>query len=1387
MVRGWDTVAPAVAGLSNGEIISRKPNRVLFLRFLIACLIFWGTAAQATITLGTIDTIVGDGNGDGLPAEVAHIDPRGIARDAQGNLYIADGANNRVRRIDAVTDVVTTVAGTGQSGFSGDSGPAVAAMLSNPNGVAADSAGNLYIADSGNNRIRRVDGVSRIITTVAGTGAYDYSGDNGPASLAALKSPWRVTRLSDGSLLIADSDNHRIRKINTANIITTVVGTGNGGYNGDGQAATSATLTFPTDVVADSVGNLYIADKSNCRIRRVAAGSNIISTVAGNGVCSYSGDNGPASQAMLNKPSALAIDSQGRLLIADEINVRVRRVDFATGLITTYAGSGTSGNSGDGLPATQARLTSPGALLFDAPGTSLFIADRGADVVRRVDPSGIMHTDVGGHTGDGYPADVAIINPRGMAWDPTGNTYIADAFGNRIRKIDAASGIITAVAGTGAGGFSGDGGQASAAQLLFPNGVASDLNGNIYLADSGNNRIRRVDRNTNVITTVAGNGTYGYGGDGGPATSAALGAPTKLTRAPDGSIVIADTNNHRIRKLSGSTITTIAGNGVGGAGGDGGPATSASLTYPGDMVYDAGGNLYIADTSNCRIRRVAAGTNVISTIAGNGVCSYGGDNGPATSAWLNRPSAVALDARGNLLLADEVNVRIRNIDLNTGIITTIAGTGASGNSGDGGLAQFAKFTTPCALLIDSTVSSLRIADRGPGVIRRAVISSAGSSPTATPTAPPSPTLPLIPTNTPTRTATPVPTSTWTPTQTLVATATRTSTWTPTRTATPTLTRTHTGTPTRTSTWTPTRTLTSTPTFTFQSTPTRTFTQTPTRTLTHTPTRTATHTPTSTYTWTQTRTPTTQFTATRTPTGTATHTRTSTYTWTPTRTPTFTSTHTFTATRTPTQTPTFSRTSTPTHTLTRTPTGVATATRTATFTSTHTFTPTRTPTHTPTFSHTSTPTRTLTFTPTSVFTAPPTATPTSSPVATATPSFSHTPTSPPTVTRTPTWTTTVPPSVTNTPSHTATNPPPDTATPTSTNVPTLTPTNTAVPGTSTPTFTASVPPPPTDTPTITQTPTETSTPPSLSVSGGIRYYSNGAAVAGVVVDSTQASPSHTDGTGTYVVPDLAPGPCLVIPSKSGDVGTAVSTLDATYALQTAIGERELSADQRYACDVTGNGTVSTLDASVILRYKIGLQDTLPVVTRCGSDWTFVPIPVTLPNQIIVPPVVASTGCQAGGIVYSPLGNSASQQDFYAILFGDCTGNWQPDSGGAALRPSSQSSRQQPGSVRLGRARHQGKAVRVPVQVRETTAFRAVLATVEYDPARFQFKGIRRLRHARGSMLETNATQPGRVIFALAAPDALASGTPLVLQFEALEQSASAGAAGNIVRITDATLE
>ena len=407
--------------------------------------------------------------------------------------------------------------------------------------------------------VNGVTGGSPAFGTVNASGVY-----TAPSSVPPF--PWVTVRATSAADSTASAPAVTQVVANAPGTILTVAGNGTAGYSGDGGPATSAQLLVPSGVAFDGGGNMFIADSSNNVVRRVDATTGDITTIAGTGAAGYSGDGGPGTAAQLNRPTHVVFDRTVNLYITDAGNARIRQVNAVTGEITTVAGNGTSGYSGDGGPATSAELNFP----------------------------------------------------DGVALDNDGNLYIGDAQNNRIRKVTIATGIITTVAGNGVAGFAGDGQLATNAELDFPSRPALDAAGNLYIADFQNNRVRRVDAVTNVITTIAGTGTAGYGGDGSAAAAAELNGPLSVTVDANGNVYIADTNNQRIRVVNtnaaqisvlGTTlqpgnIGTVAGNGVLGYSGDGGPAVNARIDFPTGLLVDSQGNLYFADAQNNVVRRV---------------------------------------------------------------------------------------------------------------------------------------------------------------------------------------------------------------------------------------------------------------------------------------------------------------------------------------------------------------------------------------------------------------------------------------------------------------------------------------------------------------------------------------------------------------------------------------------------------------------------------------------------------------------------------------------------------------------------------------------------------------------------------------------------------------
>ncbi len=725
---------------------------VLCSLFLIR-LILIAPSAQAQ---NTVQTIAGGGPNN-LPALKSSLGtPASIVLDGAGNVYLSDLYSERVLKV-AVTGNVTVVAGDGARGglATGDGGPAVSARFDYPSGVALDSAGNIFIADKTLCTIREVSVRTGNISTVVGSnGNCFYSGDGGPATSAELNNPSGVAVDGSGNIFIADSNNCLIRGVSAATgIISTLAGippdiTGllHCGTAGNGGLAINAKVGFVNGLALDGSGNLFIADPSFCVVREISASTGIISSVAGTGGnCAYSGDGGPGTSALLNQPYGVAVVSSGNVFIADTTNCLIRKVSASNLNISTVAGdySMGCGYSGDGAAATSALLNQPYAVAVDSSG-DILIADYSNSVIRKVSGStgnistfaGVAVPDpahpgemigLGQYSGDGHVATDAQLGffngspyAAGIAIDPSGNVLIADTVNQAVRKVSASTGIITTVAGNGVPGYSGDGGPATSSQLSFPRDVAVDHSGNIIIMDDGNCVVREISAATGLISTVAGTppdsaGNYycGFSGDGGPATRAQLYPidfmiPAGGVAVDDaGNIFVADTGNGAIREVSAATgiISTVAGTGglaYVGFGGDGGPATSALLNTPYGVAVDASDNIFIADTLNTVIREVVAANGNIYTVAGEAYpgVDFSGDGGAPDAANFGYVFGMFLDPAGNLFIPDPGNCVISMVSGSTGIISTVAGTGNSvggyfcGYSGDGGPALEAVFDDP---------------------------------------------------------------------------------------------------------------------------------------------------------------------------------------------------------------------------------------------------------------------------------------------------------------------------------------------------------------------------------------------------------------------------------------------------------------------------------------------------------------------------------------------------------------------------------------------------------------------------------------------------------------------------------------------------------------------
>ena len=662
------------------------------------------------IGIGDITTIAGVGNfvGEGRQARQAMFEVNSLAFDHSGNLYTSDETTGRVRRVGPDGRVVTVAGSVG--GFSGDGGPATEARFNFPAALALDRQGNLYIADAvGNNRIRRVDAATGIVRTIAGTGVRGFSGDGGPATQAMIDTPTSSLAIdAQGNLFFADAGNQRIRRIDTSGVIATIAGTGATGFSGDGGPATGAAFNLGSAALAvDSRGTLFVADAANTRIRRVGGDGRVTTVCGGGGQPLSDGANALDVACFVEY---LALDRQERVVFTAER--RVWRIE-ENGRLTRLAGTGSAALSADGIPAVEAALLSH--TIAVAPNGDIVVGERSARRIRRIDAvTGIISTVAGigpGWVGESGEAIAAAFGDAGnVGLDRDGNVLVVDSRGSlRIRRLDA-SGAITTVAGTGVEAIQGlfEEGMAAAGAAMAPHSVQADAAGNIYYTDFCS--LRRIGTDGRVRTVVGPTTSVqdcGYFGDGVPGTSAKLGAEHNTIRVDRaGNVFISDLFSNRVRRWDAATgiVATFAGNGAHGITGDGGPARQAAVAEPADVAFhprgdiciagvssircvdaqgiirtllgpgagglainpwriafDPAGNLYLSDIDNSVIRKLDASGSV-TTVAGIvGRPGFSGDGGPATQARINFGSGLALDAQGNILIFDGVNLRVRVI------------------------------------------------------------------------------------------------------------------------------------------------------------------------------------------------------------------------------------------------------------------------------------------------------------------------------------------------------------------------------------------------------------------------------------------------------------------------------------------------------------------------------------------------------------------------------------------------------------------------------------------------------------------------------------------------------------------------------------------------------
>ncbi len=673
-------------------------------------------------TNGVVTTLAGSagqsGSADGTNNTARFNYPSGVAVDGAGNVYVADTYNSTIRKVTS-SGVVTTLAGNAELSGSAD-GTNNAALFNFPRSVAVDSAGIVYVADSGNNTIRKVtsDGV---VTTLAGNARLSGSAD-GTNNTALFFYPSGVAVDSAGNVYVADLDNNTIRKVTSLGVVTTLAGLAQFDHFGtpiggsaDGTNST-ALFNYPSGVAVDRAGNVYVADSGNSTIRQVTT-NGVVTTLAGNAGQTGITD-GTNSAARFDYPYDVALAGNGRIYVADTGNDAIRMVT-TNGWVTTVAGSGEQSGNIDVMGST-ARFNYPVGVAV-AGGGNVFVADSDNDAIRMITSNGVVST-LAGSTGlagsaDGTNSTARFNNPVGVATDGLGNVYVADAGNHVIRKVTS-NGVVTTVAGSAGLAGSADGTN-STARFNNPEGLAADGQGDLYVADSGNNTVRKVTRD-GVVTTVAGMAGLAGSADGTNNT-ARFNNPCSLAVDSMGNVYVADTGNNAIRLITnGCAVTTLAGS-AGQSGSKDGTNGTARFSYPFGVTVDISNHLYVTDTANYTLREVTT-NGVVTTLAGR-AGQLGSMNGTGSAARFFAPSGLAVDGAGNVYVADTGNSIIRKVS-SGGVVMTLAGSaGQFGGADD--VISAARYFLPNSVAVDGA-GTVYVADTGNSTIRR-VTSDGGVS------------------------------------------------------------------------------------------------------------------------------------------------------------------------------------------------------------------------------------------------------------------------------------------------------------------------------------------------------------------------------------------------------------------------------------------------------------------------------------------------------------------------------------------------------------------------------------------------------------------------------------------------------------------------------------
>ena len=656
---------------------TRQTTVITILAAAAALMLLWPWQAVAESLAFT--TIAGDRPGarDGTGRDARFNSPHGVAVDASGNVYVADHYNQTIRKISPA-GAVTTLAGRAESRGSVD-GTRGAARFFGPNGVAVDPNGNLYVAD-GYSAIRKIT-PSGEVTTLAGLGVGTSDGSETPP---VFFNPSGVAVDANGNVYVADRDSHRIRKISAGGVVTTLAGWVASG-NEDGPGITARFLN-PTGVAVDAKGNVFVADQGNCTIRKISS-SGVVTTLAGRPRWSGSED-GEGSAARFYSPAVVAVDASGNVFVADMYNHTIRKIS-PTGVVTTLAGRAQERGDANG-PGSAACFNYPASVDVDASGI-LYVADSSNQTIRKVSPTGEV-TTLAGPAGSSVGAS-QLYRPSGVAADANANLYISDG-DHTIRRIDA-SGEVTTIAGRAGLTGSADG-PTSAARFNSPGGLGVDSSGNVYVADWGNFTIRKVSP-AGEVTTLAGLAGSREIVDG-VGSAARFFSPNDLAVDAIGNVYVADLNT--IRKINPAGVVTTLQDP------EGPPGSPARSYFPEGVALDTAGNVYVAEggyQGNSRIQKISAAGEV-TTLAGG---QRGSADGLGSGAQFYSPNDVAVDASGNVFVADGYNHTIRKINP-AGEVSTVAGLARSRGSADG-MGSTARFWSPVSLAVDAS-GNLFVAD-----------------------------------------------------------------------------------------------------------------------------------------------------------------------------------------------------------------------------------------------------------------------------------------------------------------------------------------------------------------------------------------------------------------------------------------------------------------------------------------------------------------------------------------------------------------------------------------------------------------------------------------------------------------------------------------------------